>query len=289
MLLEKIRAIETRYAAVISTADACGRESVDRLAETGWRAVDAVLGGGLVDSGLHEWFGVAEEGDGSPSRMNRRGGRWMPPVCVLAHLAWRAMDRSTTPRWAMWIGRSCFPYPRVLVRGESHDARLLDRSVFVAPKTAADRLWAVDLAIRSPATALVIADGSDFNMAATRRLHLAARREHKWILLARPPWEVSVLSAAHTRWRVSRLAGDAPPEAMLLGGDGDSADMSSQAGMNPAWHVQLLRCKGIQLEKVRSEWALEWHRGEGVVDLSAPVACATGGAAAEAPARAVAI
>ncbi len=285
MLLDKIRAIEQRYASMVSTADACGRESVDRLTPTGWSAVDAVLGGGLVDSGLHEWFGAGEGCEGSAASSRR--GRWTAPVCLMVHLAWRAMDRSVSPRWAVWIGQACFPYPRVLVRGDPGDMRLLDRSVFVAPKSAADRLWAVDLAVRSPSSSVVIADGGGFNMAATRRLHLAARREHKWILLVRPPWELGVLSAAHSRWRVSRPLGETLPEAMLFDGGEESSEPGA-SGMNPSWRVALLRYKGLQLEKVRSEWALEWHRGEGAVDLSAPLARAAGGEAAAASIRAAA-
>lgn len=274
MLVEKIRDIEAKFADFVATADACGRERTDRLTTTGWSRIDAMLGGGLPDSGLHEWFGVAaassaptSQAPGGGSRRDAVRGRWMPPVCIVVHLAWRAMDRCVTPRWAVWIGRRTFPYPRAMVRG---DMRLLDRSIFVAPRDRDARLWAADLALRSPATALVIADGSEFNMAATRRLHLAARREHKWLLLIRPPWECGELSAAHSRWLVR-----------WPGMESVSADESSSScrRINPRWIVELLRCKGVQPERERPTWMLEWHRGKGVVDLSAPLAGAAGEAA----------
>ena len=54
---------------------------------------------------------------------------------------------------------------------------VLDRCLFIdLPKRTADRdrLWAIDLVLRSPAAGAVFADGCGFDMAATRRLQLAA-------------------------------------------------------------------------------------------------------------------
>ncbi|MBL0871469.1 MAG: hypothetical protein IBJ18_12925, partial [Phycisphaerales bacterium] len=82
---------------------------------------------------------------------------------------------------------------------------LLSRSLFVDAEEAGVRLWSADLAARS-SSVLVVADGSGFDMAATRRLQLAAECGGWMVHLARPPWEVRVLSAAATRWRVRRAA-----------------------------------------------------------------------------------
>ncbi len=169
-----------------------------------------------------------------------RRGRWTPPVCVLVHLARQAlhasngMEEGATPRglkpaaqerenpcgrkpvdreavgastsafWAVWVGKRCFPYPGVLVRAEDDDRCLLERSMFVAPRDAASRLWAIDLALRSPVVGVVVADGSHFDMAATRRVQLVAKANGTCVLLVRPPWELQELSAAQSRWLVRR-------------------------------------------------------------------------------------
>ena len=65
-------------------------------------------------------------------------------------------------------------------------------------------------------------------MVATRRIQLAAEGGRALALLARPPWEAGVLSAAATRWNVRRKA--SPDGASLV----------------PAWELELLRCKGAQ-------------------------------------------
>jgi hypothetical protein len=54
------------------------------------------------------------------------------------------------------------------------DQRLLDRSVFVDPATPAERVWAIELALRCAGVAAVIADGTALSMAESRRLQLAA-------------------------------------------------------------------------------------------------------------------
>lgn len=83
------------------------------------------------------------------------------------------------------------------------DRSLLACSLLLDARDHAERLWAVDVCLRSPAVAAVIVDASGFDMAATRRLQLAAEsRQGALGLLVRPPHELSRLSAASTRWRV---------------------------------------------------------------------------------------
>jgi hypothetical protein len=86
-------------------------------------------------------------------------------------------------------------------------------------------LWAIDLAMRSAAVNVVIADCSRLRMAESRRLQLAAERGRALALLARPAWEGGELSAASTRWRVRR---------------------SPSPSSAPRWIVELLRCKQAQ-------------------------------------------
>lgn len=242
-LAERIRAIEARHD-VTATNRYIDNTTKDCIS-TGWTEIDAALGGGLSAGGLHEWLGVGEP----------VGRGWTPPLCVLVHLAWQAFDRHSSSPWTVWIGKHCHPYPRVLIRGE--DRQLLERSLFVTPRDAVSRLWAVDLALRSPAVGCVVADGSGFDRAATQRIQLLARTQTKAVLSVCPPRQQSELSAAQTRWRMSVP----PPMAK-----------KTASGIQPRWIVELLRCKGMRPTKEHRVWLLEWNRAEGAIHLSARLA-----------------
>lgn len=259
-LAERIRAIESRHD--VTSANRCMDDPTADRIPTGWAEIDAALGGGLSAGGLHEWFGAQET----------VGPRWTPPLCILVHLAWQALDRSPSSVAAttVWIGKNSHPYPRVLIRGE--DRRLLERSLFVAPRDAAARLWAIDLALRSPAVGCVVADGGDFDRAATQRIQHLARARTKAVFAACPPRQQSELSAAQTRWRV-RTEG-----LRDLGIEGlrKEASGSSPRSLRPRWSVELLRCKGMRPVKEPRAWLLEWNRAEGVIHLSARLAGVAG-------------
>jgi len=224
----------------------------DRTLSTGWRPVDAALGGGLLAGALHEWFGACAHAN-PPGRR----GLWSPPLCILVHLAWRAFAAHSPPRWAIWIGQQCFPYPGVLVRDAGTDQRLLEHSLWVAAPTADSRLWAIDLALRSSAVGVVIADGSAFSMAASRRIQLLAEKHQTFACLARPPWEQDALSCAQTRWLV-RWAPHVSPSAGVV--------------FKPRWNVELLRCKGVQIANHHGPWILEWDSDTCTLDLSSEMA-----------------
>ncbi len=202
-----------------------------------------------VPPGLHEWFGLAD------------APRWIPPLGILLYLARRSLkspDRGRTG--VVWIGRRCWPF----FQGLPPDDRgvLLQRSIFIDPPDDMSRLWAIDLAARCPAAAAVVADGSRLNLAATRRLQLAAESGSALVLCARPPGEMNHLSAATTRWLV-RCA--------------PSADKI------PRWNVELLRCKGMQ---PGSQWTVEWKSAQGGVVVHAVLADRPGPATlARAPVR----
>lgn len=140
---------------------------------------------------------------------------------------------------------------------------LLSRSLFVATnarsggqpngrpyrqssRQASERLWAIDTALRCPGVTVVVADGSGLPMAATRRLQLAAASTGALVLLARPPEEVREISAATTRWIVTREA--APEE--------------NAAPEGPCWRLALIRAKGTQ--KVITVLPAPLHHNRGV-------------------------
>ncbi len=199
---------------------------------TGWGSIGV---GGLAAGAIHEWFGAGEP-DGS----------WDPPLSILVHLAWRALEEAEERGRGgrvLWIGRRGWPYPRALVGDHGVRASeaglelgrleegerpgdpelLLRRSVLVDAETAARRTWALDLALRCPSVTAVVADASGLDMAATRRLQLAAEAGGGLGLLARPPREERELSAASTRWRVRRAR--------------------SESAGGPRWTLAMLRCK----------------------------------------------
>lgn len=213
--------------------------SQDRLAvPTGWPRADAAVGG-LARGAVHEWLGPSEERE------------WSPPLAILVHLVWRAAaGGGARGGRVLWIGRRVWPYPRAMVRDFEVRERaelaaapltleleldraarsdgadlLLARSLLVDPSRPASRLWAIETALRCPSVGAVVADGSGLDMAATRRLQLAAEGGRSIGLIARPAREAGALSAAATRWRVGRPQ---PRE--------DAA--------GPRWVLELSRCKG---------------------------------------------
>ena len=226
------------------------------------------LNRGVRRSAVHEWFGVAGQGDVRPDAAAPPRRFWSPPLCVLTHLAWQAMARDGVGhRRVLWIGPRCWPHARVLVCDGLGGRRLLKRSIFADPPDAASRLWAIDLALRSGAVVAVVADGSGMDMAATRRLQLAAEAGRAPALLARPPHELSQLSAADTRWLVR--ADPEPARNHPL----DPTNLLARAPpRRPRWIIELRRCKRARTydqTHATPRWALEWHRGNHAVVVSA--------------------
>ncbi len=231
--------------------------SPSRKAPTGWPPIDAVLrgdseegSGGLVRGAVHEWIGEPPDGDGP----------WQPPLCLLTSLAKQASSPHAGARgWVVWVGRDCWPSVHTLGRGDGPP--LWRRSLLVDPPGPDERLWSIDLSIRSPAASAVVADGRQLEMAATRRLQLAARKGDGVLLLARSADEGRTLSAAATRWRVRPVPGE-----------------------RPRWRVTLWRRKGTQPARVGAcgTWELEWDRATGPVAVSAEL---VGGPPAEGPVR----
>mgnify|MGYP001606158046 FL=1 len=172
-LIEKIQAIERKH---------IQRNDADRktggVFSTGWAEVDRALGGDLPLGGLHEWFGLAP----ASANASRDQKIWRPPVCVAIHFASRVLETGEPGRWAVWIGRRCFPYPAALLRRDGADRAFLQRSLFIAPRNQTDRLWAIDLALRSPAVSVVgvLCPGADCPRRSRARSRSARdRREPK--------------------------------------------------------------------------------------------------------------
>ncbi len=205
---------------------AVGQRAAAGGVATGWGFGAPVLERG----GVHEWFGVA------------------CPAVILAGLAGRAgrdgAGGSVGGGAVVWIGRACWAHPAWL------GGAAVERSVFVDPPGDAERLWAIDQALRTRGVACVIADARRLDMAGSRRLQLAAEAGGALGLLVRPPDEERALSAARTRWRV----GPAPnPDARWF--------------PEPRWTVELLRCKGLRPATDARRWVVQLNHDTGDVTL----------------------
>lgn len=211
----------------IDRIEGAGGRAVERRGvASGWGEIDGLFAGGRLPVGvLQEWYADGSSGS---------------PLPVLTHLVERA-----APGACVWVGRSCWPYAPRLSRGVTR------RSVFVSPRDTGSRVWAVGLCLSSPAVAAVVADGSGFTLAATRRLQLSARAGGALVLLARPESELGELSAAAVRWRVKPAPSPTP---------------------SPRWSVELLRCKGLRPALLPQKWTLEETDAAGVVLVPADVA-----------------
>jgi len=291
-------------------SDAARLAGEEGAVRTLWPGVDAL--GGLSRDVVHEWFGVAEPGVG-PESVGRSRVAPPPPLRLLAWLAHRAWlpGAPSHGRFVCWIGARVRPYPRALLSERpaaewepestaevalepvvpepgapepgamraidaGPSSRLLASSLFVDPPDEGARLWAIDLAVRCPALAAVVADGRGLDMAGSRRLQLAVERGAQeargahggpLVLLARPPSERGVPSVAGTRWWVERAAGAVP-----------------------RWTLELLRWKAARtlgslrtnfgaLGEVGRRWTLEWNHASGAVSESAVVVDRSGEAA----------
>ena len=253
-LAKVIRQIRRLEEAVPGTQAGAG----PRLVPLGWPAlgkasqqgspVQASAGGGLATSVVHEWFGILPAG-GDPVKAVTKLGHWRPPLCLLSHLAWCGFEHGVGGRGRVfWIGHRCWPNPSVLLRDRGRNQRLIHRSIFVDPPDGPTCLWAAELAARCPAVSVVVADGSGWEMAGSRRLQLAARAGPALVLLTRPPQELKALSVAATRWLVRSVP---------------------SRSWRQRWSVELLRCKGLQPAPAQRRWALEWNGAEGGVVVPA--------------------
>ncbi|MCG3121888.1 MAG: hypothetical protein GIKADHBN_00260 [Phycisphaerales bacterium] len=249
-----------------------------RVFSTGVQEIDESLpGGGLARGVVHEWIGVGEDGGAFGGRVARRGWRgerWTPAMGLVVELARRAAveGRATVggarTGWLIWIGREVWPYaPALSARGVSPR-----RCLFVRARREQDRLWAADLVLRSGTVSasggVLVVNGSRFDIAATRRLQLAAEASGGVCIVARPPWEASELSAAGTRWLVSCAAG-------------------GSAGVK-RWKVELVRCKaGGGMAGDGRAWVVERDHATGGMRVAGDVRDGPGEATVEAGWRGV--
>ena len=213
----------------------------------GLPAIDAHLpAGGLAGGCVHE---IA---DGSGSHIGNGSA-----TAFTAALAGRVQRLHRRP--VVWIA------PRIAQRESLYAPGLapfgLDPAALIVVRTpargrdgAAQALWAMEEALRTPAVGAVCAEIDAVDLTASRRLQLAAEAGGAVGLLLRGAIGGAANStgdsalppiASVTRWRVSAApSGPAAP-----------ASLASSLPGAPRWRVELLRARSGRPH----HWLLEWH------------------------------
>ncbi len=154
----------------------------------------------------------------------------------------------------LWIAPEPDAWPPGLARFGLSPAQL----VLVRAPREQDALWAMEETLRCPAVGAALLVAGDLDLTAARRLQLAAEAGGVLGLLLRPDEDNAAPTAALTRWRI----GAAP-----------SGSRSPHDLGDPAWALDLLRCRGGR----PASWRAAWHGDRLVTE--------DGAAARNAPAR----
>lgn len=179
-------------------------------------AIDAALPwGGLPRAALHEVL-AAEPG---------------------AATSFAALALARAGGTVLWIAPDPDAWPPGLARFGLSPAQL----VLVRAAREQDGLWAMEETLRCPAVgaALLMVRG-ELDLTAARRLQLAAEAGGVLGLLLRPDEDGAAPTAALTRWRVGAIA---------------SESANSHTLGDPAWSLELLRCRGGR----PARWQGAWH------------------------------
>lgn len=201
---------------------------------------------GLPIGTVHEWF----------------SNQSTPPCSIFALAAGNLLrqlnsQQQALPKYIAWIGRDIWPTPYLLEqtmppsmqeRTNSVSKSLLPQCLlsqclfpqclFIDPPNEKLKLWAIELALRSPAVAVAVASTKRLRFAISRKLALTARGNDALCFLFCDKKALSSPSAAFARWHIDPIAG------------------SSSA---PCFHLQLLKCKGAQPRI--SSWMVELREG----------------------------
>lgn len=199
----------------------------------GLPAVDAHLpAGGLAGGCVHEIAGGSVSNSGSAT-------------AFAAALAGRAQRLHRPP--VVWIAprigqRESLYGPGLAAFGLDPAALIVVRVPAHGRNGAAQALWAMEEALRTPAIGAVCAEIDAVDLTASRRLQLAAEAGDTFGLLLRGAGGSAVPPiASTTRWRVTAAPSGPTWPASLLGAT--------------RWRVDLLRARGGRPH----HWLLEWR------------------------------
>ncbi len=127
----------------------------------------------------------------------------------------------------------------------------LTNLLVVLARSPTDILWAAEEALRDTAVGTVVAEISDLDLTASRRLQLAAEAGKTLGLALRPTAKTTTASV--TRWQVVTAPSGLAAPVHTVG--------------PPRWSVHLERCRGGRPKS----WQLEWCDATGGLTLAAPL------------------
>ncbi len=163
-------------------------ERTARTHPTGWTAVDAALGGGLLAGALHE-IHTPDPADGAAmgfaARLIARIQKELPGQAVL------------------WASCRADLFPPGLRAAGVDPARLL----IARCQNADELLYVFEEGLKSKAISFVFGEIGELDFALSRRLQLAAADTGAMLVLLRPARFGSEPSAAVTRWRAETRPG----------------------------------------------------------------------------------
>jgi protein ImuA len=228
------------------------------LLPLGCPAIDQALGGGLALGGLHELAGD-DAGEVAAAGF---------AALLLGRLA------AADGRPVLWCGAVEDLHPP----GFAGLGLPPGRVVLLRAGRPADRLWAMEEGLRSPALAGVLGELPELGLTDSRRLQLAAeaggglglvlcrggRARTKGPAAERP-------SVALTRWRVAPAPSGPPSLPSGVSASRWSADGPARLLGPPRWRLSLTRCRGGR----PGAWLVEW---EDATDRFAVVAALRDGA-----------
>ncbi|NDC37788.1 MAG: hypothetical protein EBZ48_07015, partial [Proteobacteria bacterium] len=169
------------------------------------------LAHGLPVGAVHEWSVASQQKNSSPAPRARTAP---PPLSIItailrANMLQSATGQSSTdPRLLLWIGKSCWPTPHLLAQASHSGVNLLSRSLFIDSPDTKTKLWAIDAALRSPGVFGVVAQCTRLSTTMSRRFALAAAHGGTIGCIVRPEGELSLPSAAMSRWKVRAVAAE---------------------------------------------------------------------------------
>lgn len=179
--------------------------STQAVLPTGFAALDEALGGGWPWGAMIEIF-VPRYGSGELALL-------MP---ALASLCRRS---EAEPGWIVWISPPLIPYAPALVRhGVAVERMLIVHARRASSRRDDDALWATEQALRSDASAAVLAWLASASNTELRRLQLAAEERRTGLVLFRPVGALSVRSPAALRLKVAAEGGGTRIDILKLRG-----------------------------------------------------------------------
>ena len=237
----------TRLRQRIAALEGSGAGADHSVISFGLDAVDAhVPAGGLAGGCVHEIADGSANGIGNGSA-----------TAFAAALAGRAQRLRRRP--VVWIApriaqRESLYAPGLAAFGLDPSALIVVRAPSQGRNGAAQALWAMEEALRTPAVGAVCAEIDAVDLTASRRLQLAAEAGGTFGLLLRGAIDSAGNSAGNsavpplasmTRWRVTAApSSPAWPPSLPPSLPGAAR-----------WRVELLRARGGRPH----HWLLEWH------------------------------